>query len=33
MVTAPDAADATAAWAEDVVQGGADNGAHETPRE
>jgi len=37
MVTAPDAADATSAWAEDVVQAGADllriNGAHETPRE
>jgi len=37
MVTAPDAADATSAWAEEVVQAGADllrvNGAHETPRE
>jgi pyruvate kinase len=37
MVTAPDAADATADWAEEVVHAGADllriNGAHETPRE
>jgi pyruvate kinase len=37
MVTAPAAAEATAAWAEEVVQAGADvlriNGAHETPRE
>lgn len=37
MVTAPDAADATTRWAEEVVKAGADllriNGAHETPRE
>ncbi|HXJ83018.1 MAG TPA: pyruvate kinase [Candidatus Methylomirabilis sp.] len=37
MVTAPDAADVTPAWAEEVVQAGADllriNGAHESPRE
>ena len=37
MVTAPAAAEATVAWAEEVVQAGADvlriNGAHETPRE
>jgi len=37
MVTAPDALDATPAWAEEVVEAGADllriNGAHETPRE
>jgi pyruvate kinase len=37
MVTAPAAAEASAAWAEEVVQAGADvlriNGAHETPRE
>jgi pyruvate kinase len=37
MVTAPDAADATPGWAEEVILAGADllriNGAHETPRE
>ena len=37
MVTAPDAADATPGWADEVVQAGADllriNGAHESPRE
>jgi pyruvate kinase len=37
MVTAPAAVEATAAWAEEVVQAGADvlriNGAHETPLE
>jgi pyruvate kinase len=37
MVTAPDAADATSGWAEEVVTAGTDllriNGAHETPRE
>src|SRR5262245_26215352 len=37
MVTAPDAADATPDWAEEVVTAGTDvlriNGAHETPRE
>jgi pyruvate kinase len=37
MVTAPDAADVTPAWADEVVQAGADllriNGAHEGPRE
>ena len=37
MVTAPDAADATPRWAEELVRAGADllriNGAHETPRE
>jgi pyruvate kinase len=37
MVTAPDAADATPAWAEELVLAGTDllriNGAHESPRE
>jgi len=37
MVTAPDAADATAAWADELLRAGADllriNGAHETPRD
>ncbi len=37
MVTAPDAADATRAWADEVIRAGADllrvNGAHESPRE
>jgi pyruvate kinase len=37
MVTAPEAADATPGWAEEVVTAGTDilriNGAHETPRE
>ena len=37
MVTAPEAADATPAWADEVVQAGADllriNAAHESPRE
>jgi pyruvate kinase len=37
MVTAPDAAEVTSAWADEVVQSGADllriNGAHESPRE
>ncbi len=37
MVTAPDAAEATADWADDVLRAGADvlriNGAHESPRE
>jgi pyruvate kinase len=37
MVTAPDAADVSPDWADDVIQAGADllriNGAHETPRE
>jgi pyruvate kinase len=37
MVTAPDATAVTPAWADEVVQAGADllriNGAHETPRE
>jgi pyruvate kinase len=35
MVTAPDAADATAAWADEILKAGTDilriNGAHETP--
>ena len=37
MVTAPDAADATLGWADELVKAGADllriNGAHESPRE
>ena len=37
MVTAPDASEATADWADDVLRAGADvlriNGAHESPRE
>jgi pyruvate kinase len=37
MVTAPDAADATRAWADELLEAGANllriNGAHETPRE
>lgn len=37
MVTAPEAAQATAAWADELIKAGADllriNGAHETPRE
>jgi pyruvate kinase len=37
MVTAPDATEVTSAWADEVIQSGADllriNGAHESPRE
>jgi pyruvate kinase len=37
MVTAPEAAEATAAWADDVLRAGADvlriNGAHDSPRD